>query len=61
MKKRIFIPLEIEFTVDEVVMGGKITDIKVHEKILTGKEIKKLFEPTPKPASQRGKPKVKGK
>ena len=49
MKKRIFIPLEIEFMIDEVVMGGKITDIKVHEKILTRKEINKLFKPTPKP------------
>ena len=49
MKKRIFIPLEIEFMIDEVVMGGRITDVKVHEKILTRKEINKLFKPTPKP------------
>lgn len=43
MKKKILIPLEIEFEVDEVLMGGKITQVTVHEKKLTDKEIEKLF------------------
>jgi hypothetical protein len=45
---KILIPLEIEFEVDEVVMGGKITEVVVRKKVLTQKEINKLFISPPK-------------
>ena len=44
MKKRIIIPIEIEFQVDEALMGGKISQVKIYEKILTIKEIRKLYK-----------------
>lgn len=44
MKKRIIIPLEIELEIDEGELGGKIKAVKVYKKVLSEKEVKKLFK-----------------